>query len=204
MGKGRDRSSRRRDFDNEEYTPSPALQHRPSQSMSHDAAAPAIGATVKWFNPEKGFGFVELADRSGDVFLHINALETAGHKTVAPGALLSVQVGQGAKGRQVSAVLEVGEGPLPPKHASRSERAPSRPRVVDTSAAITVSGTVKWFNTEKGFGFTVADDGLKDVFIHNSVVAKAGMPPLLEGQRVTMQVITSPKGREAVVINPTE
>ncbi|MFM9848879.1 MAG: cold-shock protein [Hyphomicrobiaceae bacterium] len=49
---------------------------------------------VKWFNPEKGFGFVELADGSGDVFLHVAVLQAAGHDTVEPNAKLSLKSGQ--------------------------------------------------------------------------------------------------------------
>ena len=71
---------------------------------------PELDATVKWFNPDKGFGFVALADGSGDVFLHANALTNAGHGSVSPGASLRVRVGQGQKGRQVMEVLAVDEG----------------------------------------------------------------------------------------------
>ncbi len=206
MSKGRDRGPRRRDFDDDEYTPQPSYQLRSPQPMIRDAAGPAIDAIVKWFNPEKGFGFVELADGSGDVFLHISALQAAGHDTVAPGALLRAQVGQGAKGRQVAAVLEVSEGAAPHSNqrvprSSAGRPARSAPRQgADPSTAVTVSGTVKWFNHEKAFGFVGADDGLKDVFVHNSAVAQAGMQPLVEGQRVTMKVIATPKGREAISI----
>ena len=50
-------------------------------AISHNAgpSGPAIDAVVKWFNADKGFGFVELADRSGDAFLHAAVLEAAGH-----------------------------------------------------------------------------------------------------------------------------
>jgi cold shock protein len=57
---------------------------------------------------------------------------------------------------------------------------------------------VKWFNADKGFGFAVAEDGEKDVFIHISVVEKAGVRTLAEGQRVSMQVVKTQKGREAI------
>jgi cold shock protein len=64
-----------------------------------------------------------------------------------------------------------------------------------------VEGTVKWFNTGKGFGFAVAEDGGKDVFIHISVVEKAGIRALADGQRVSMQVVNTPKGREAISLS---
>lgn len=49
------------------------------------------------------------------------------------------------------------------------------------------TGTVKWFNTTKGYGFIQPDDGSKDVFVHATAVERAGMPSLNEGQRVSYQ-----------------
>ena len=84
-----------------------------------DAAptGPELDASVKWFNGEKGFGFVELADGSGDVFLHASALTRSGHTTVSPGATVRVRVGQGQKGRQVSEVISVDESTATPERA---------------------------------------------------------------------------------------
>jgi cold shock protein len=56
--------------------------------------------------------------------------------------------------------------------------------------AIMATGTVKFFNTSRGFGFIHPDDGAKDVFVHVSAVETAGMKPLTEGQRVSYDVIT--------------
>lgn len=50
------------------------------------------------------------------------------------------------------------------------------------------TGTVKWFNPTKGFGFIVPDDGSKDVFVHISAVEKAGMQSLFEGQKVRFEL----------------
>ena len=51
------------------------------------------------------------------------------------------------------------------------------------------TGTVKFFNTQKGFGFIQPDDGSKDVFVHISAVERAGMRSLMEGQKVTFEVV---------------
>jgi CspA family cold shock protein len=51
-------------------------------------------------------------------------------------------------------------------------------------------GTVKWFNTQKGFGFTQPDDGSKDVFVHISAVERAGMYGLNEGQKISYEVVS--------------
>ena len=51
-------------------------------------------------------------------------------------------------------------------------------------------GTVKWFNGQKGFGFIQPDDGSKDVFVHISAVARAGMAGLAEGQKIKFDIVT--------------
>jgi CspA family cold shock protein len=56
------------------------------------------------------------------------------------------------------------------------------------------TGTVKWFDATKGFGFIQPESGDKDVFVHISAVEKAGMAPLKEGQRVSYELVTE-KGR---------
>jgi cold shock protein len=173
------------------------------------AAGPEAEATVKWFNPEKGFGFVALADGTGDAFLHANALQAAGHQSVSPGATLRVRVGQGQKGRQVSQVISVDESTAQPTRpgsmgmgmgprSPRPARAARRP--VDLSSAVEMTGVVKWYNPEKGFGFITPPGGGKDVFVHASALEEAGLPPLQEGQAVRMNVVQGAKGPEVGTI----
>ena len=64
-----------------------------------------------------------------------------------------------------------------------------------------VSGTVKWFNDEKGFGF-IARDGGKDVFVHYSAITGDGRKTLHEGQKVTMSVTQGEKGPQAENVSP--
>jgi CspA family cold shock protein len=58
------------------------------------------------------------------------------------------------------------------------------------------TGTVKFFNTQKGFGFITPSDGSRDVFVHITAVERAGMGTLTEGQRVSYEVITE-RGKQA-------
>lgn len=52
------------------------------------------------------------------------------------------------------------------------------------------TGTVKWFNGQKGYGFIQPDDGGKDVFVHATAVERAGMGPLVEGQKISFEIVT--------------
>jgi len=213
------RGPKRRGFD-DDFTPHEPASRRTSsfgsprsdrpQRMAPQPEGPAVDATVKFFSAEKGFGFVELGDGSGDAFLHVSVLQAVGHDAVQQGTKLRVNVGQGQKGRQVTAVLEVdttsavatpARGPRGPGGPPRRSSGREEP---DASSAVTLRGTVKWFNETKGFGFAAAEDGGKDVFIHISVLTKSGIPNLAEGQGVEMRVVQTPKGREAISISTAD
>ena len=63
------------------------------------------------------------------------------------------------------------------------------------------TGTVKWFNESKGYGFITPEDGSKDVFVHHSAITGTGFKTLAEGQRVTFNVQQGPKGPQAVDVS---
>lgn len=58
------------------------------------------------------------------------------------------------------------------------------------------TGTVKFFNTQKGYGFIQPDDGSKDVFVHITAVERAGLRSLVEGQKVSFEIVTE-RGKQA-------
>lgn len=63
------------------------------------------------------------------------------------------------------------------------------------------TGTVKWFNTQKGFGFIQPDDGGKDVFVHISAVQRSGLQTLNEGQKISFEVIQDRRSGKAAAEN---
>jgi CspA family cold shock protein len=135
------------------------------------------------------------------VFLHAAVLEAAGHESVDPGTKVGVQVGVGNKGRQVTAVLSVdASSATPERRPMRSSRPSGGRDQPDPATASTLEGSVKWFKSDKGFGFVVVDDGGKDVFLHIKVVERSGLGTLGEGQRVSMKVVQTSKGREAISV----
>jgi CspA family cold shock protein len=104
---------------------------------------------VKWFNAEKGFGFVSLTDGSGDVFLHVNALQEAGYKAVNPVATLQIRLGNGQKGRQVDQVISVDETTADVGRPARLQARALPRHQVERVAAVAIVGTVKWYNPKR-------------------------------------------------------
>jgi CspA family cold shock protein len=209
MGRGRDfRGPRRRGFNDDDFPLADVPDfgsRRPFSASPPMAEGPEADAVVKWFNGQKGFGFVELADGTGDAFLHVAVLQAAGRQSVLPGAKMRVATAQGPKGRQVARVIEVDEttASAEPSRRPRSDAGPGRGGrdfARDQANAVEMTGTVKWFNTDKGFGFIAPESGGKDVFIHISVLGRSGITGLAEGQQVSMRIVETPKGREAISI----
>lgn len=150
-----------------------------TSQASEDGQA-AVRARVKWFNGSKGFGFVAPMDGAPDAFLHATALRQAGVEAVTEGAEVLCLIGAGPKGPQVIQVHQVSE--------------PAELGVTE------LGGEVKWYQPEKGFGFVVADDGGRDVFVHKSVLRRCQVEELDQRDRVRVRFTETPKGREAVWI----
>ena len=98
------RPTRRRGFDDDNFeTPRRGFGSTPGSSAQRfeAPAGPPVQAVVKWYNPDKGFGFVQLADGSGDAFLHAGVVERSEHGSVPPGAMIEVRAGPGPRGRKL-------------------------------------------------------------------------------------------------------
>jgi CspA family cold shock protein len=166
-----------------------------------------VTATVKWFNPKKGFGFVVPEDGSSDAFCHITAVRQAGHDTLPDGTTIVCDLEEGQRGFQVSEIHSVDvstavEAPTSfsgyDRPAFLGQRAPRRREFDDNGATDELEGTVKFFNTNKGYGFIASDSGGKDVFVHVSALSRSGLVGLSEEQRVRVSVRQGDRGPEAV------
>ena len=156
-----------------------------------------VSATVKWFNPVKGFGFVQRGDGSPDAFLHISVVEQCEHRDLPEGTRITCNIAEGRKGLQVTQILSVDELAAPPAR-------PSGPPVGGGGggAGSVVEGTVKFFNPEKGFGFVIPDDGGKDVFVSARSLERTGLMNLEPNQRVRVTIRMGQKGPMADSVEP--
>jgi CspA family cold shock protein len=145
---------------------------------------------VKFFNPQKGFGFIVRDDGGEDVFVHISAVEQAGLTDLADGQPLEFTLVD--RGGRISATNLRIEGE--PMAVERAERGPQRQLTGEKA-----QGTVKFFNAMKGFGFIQRDDGQPDAFVHISAVERAGIPTLNEGDRLEFELEVDRRGKTAAV-----
>ncbi|HET7316461.1 MAG TPA: cold-shock protein [Sphingomicrobium sp.] len=152
---------------------------------------------VKFFNPQKGFGFVVRDDGGDDVFVHISAVEQAGLTDLADGQPLEFTLVD--RGGRISATnLRIEGEPMPVDRggggAAGGDRGPQRQLTGEKA-----EGTVKFFNSMKGFGFIQRDDGQPDAFVHISAVERAGIPTLNEGDRLAFELEVDRRGKYAAV-----
>jgi len=168
---------------------------------------------VKFFNPQKGFGFIVRDDGGEDVFVHISAVEQAGLTDLADGQPLEFTLVD--RGGRISATnLRIDGDPMEVVRggggggasadrgggggfggAGSGDRGGPQRQLTGEKA----SGTVKFFNAMKGFGFIQRDDGQPDAFVHISAVERAGMPTLNEGDRLEFEIEVDRRGKYAAV-----
>lgn len=137
--------------------------------------------TVRWFDPERGFGFLAPDDGSADLFVHASeVLSDSGSKLLREGQPVEFEVGEGDRGPQARRVRVTGD--LAP------------------DSTVGVLGTMSWYEPGKGYGFAAPDDGGPEVFVHSSAIVTGGV--VVAGQRVAFLVVEGEKGPQAAHLVP--
>lgn len=156
---------------------------------------------VKFFNPQKGFGFIVRDDGGEDVFVHISAVEQANLTDLADGQPLEFTLVD--RGGRISATnLRIDGEPMPVERGGGGGAGAGAGGAGGPQRQLTgekASGVVKFFNAMKGFGFIQRDDGQPDAFVHISAVERAGMPTLNEGDRLEFDIEVDRRGKFAAV-----
>ena len=145
---------------------------------------------VKFFNTQKGFGFIQRDEGGEDVFVHISQVERAGLEGLAEGQELQFNLVD--RGGKISAadlqvvgdVIKVEQKAASPQRELTGEKA---------------TGTVKFFNSMKGFGFITRDDGKEDAFVHISAVERSGLQGINEGDRFEFDLEVDRRGKFSAV-----
>jgi CspA family cold shock protein len=146
---------------------------------------------VKFFNAGKGFGFIQREDGGEDVFVHISSVERAGLEGLAEGQQLEFNLVD--RGGKISASdLQVVGDVIP---VEKRDAAPPSRELTGEKA----TGTVKFFNAMKGFGFITRDDGQPDAFVHISAVERSGMRELNEGDKLEFDIEVDRRGKYSAV-----
>jgi len=129
--------------------------------------------TVRWFDAERGFGFLAV---EGEEDLFVHASEVLGDdRVLREGQEVEFEVGEGDRGPQARRVRVTGD--------------------VGGGAALGQLGTVSWYEPTKGYGFVSPEDGGAEIFLHSSAIVGGGV--VHEGQRVAFLVVPGEKGPQA-------
>lgn len=163
--------------------------------------AARLSGKIKWFNRSKGFGFIVPNDGASDVFLPLAVLERSGFSEAPDGAAVTFDWVQGPKGRAAILIVEI-DASMAVSRLPRDRSPRSRDSFEEESPGLseTLDGVVKWYDPARGFGFVLPNDGGKDVFVHVTVLRRAGIDDLQPGQPVRMIVAHARRGREAASI----
>jgi len=149
---------------------------------------------VKFFNSQKGFGFIQRDEGGEDVFVHISQVERAGLEGLAEGQELAFNLVD--RGGKISAAdLQVTGDVIPVQQKAAAAPAGQQRQLTGEKA----TGTVKFFNAMKGFGFITRDDGKEDAFVHISAVERSGLPGINEGDRFEFDLEVDRRGKFSAV-----
>lgn len=159
----------------------------------------AVAGTVKWFDANRGFGFITQDDGGGDILLHANVLRNFGQSSVVEGARIEVTTEQSQRGLQAVAVHTITPPAIAPIDGFEDLQEISSEELY---ARPLEPARVKWFDRSKGFGFANVFGRPEDVFVHVEVLRRSGFADLQPGEAIALRVVDGARGRLALLAAP--
>ena len=167
-----------------------------------DSSALEVSGLVKWFDLNKGYGFIKPSSGvEDDILLHQTCVRQSGFKAAYEGARVVCEAVQGPRGLQARRLLSLDNSTAQPS-AIPVQRAD---RFVAEPVGVPFDAVVKWFNRGKGYGFVSRGPNTPDIFVHMETLRRYGIRELRQGQRVTVRTGEGPKGElaaEVVLVDP--
>lgn len=167
-------------------------------TVAQVSTSPMQSGTIKWFDPKKGFGFVEADTGGPDILLHINVLLNFGRSSIADKARVDFFAQVTSRGTQVVRVTAV----HPPEYFYGNTLATTDDTAdwdVDAFADVPLEpARVKWFDNGKGYGFANVFGKRDDVFLHIDMIQRSGLSDLQTGEALAIGVVDGERGQLAV------
>lgn len=167
-----------------------------NSEISNDNKAKRIEASVKWYSPYKGYGFLTIPYTLEDAMIHFSTLEKVKCPYLKEGDRIVCDIVLTKSGLQVLRVIEVKYG----SSEVRSLPLLSLLTSCDPESLEDVEGTLKWYNPEKGYGFITPNNGPREIFVHFYVMRQMGYKTLPPGTRILAKVSHSERGPEARIL----
>lgn len=165
--------------------------------MTDDGSLKLVTGLVKWFDPNKGYGFILNEGGGTDILLHANVLRNFGRSSVADQSRVKVLVQQTSRGVQAAEVLSI----EPPETDGQAPIADLDTEIIEHLDSLPLRpARVKWFDKSKGFGFANIFGHSDDVFIHIEVLRHSGFADLAIGEAICLRIVEGPRGLMAAQI----
>lgn len=142
-----------------------------------------VTGLVRWFSQYKGYGFLDVENIGGDVFVHFSLIDAMGVKELHPRDEIDCEIDLKGKGYQVTKIYSIKSSEL----------------TNNDSHTIDVICKVKWFNPAKGYGFA-ENDKAGDIFIHGSLLRALNLKSLDNGTKLKAKICKQLRGYEALSI----